>query len=99
MICNHAHQKLFPFIIACPHSLLLLPISPPSNWYVVKLPTSELSPYDWYVAKLPTTNSEPLSGTLIWYDVKLHVLDPSQLDHSLLVPLSLVLHHVHRRHQ
>jgi hypothetical protein len=37
MIHNHAHQNLFPFIITCPHSLLLSP-SLLLNWYVIKLP-------------------------------------------------------------
>jgi hypothetical protein len=68
MIHNHAHQKLFLFIIACPHSLLL----PPSllhDQYVIKLPTTGLSPNDWYIVKLPT--SEPFSEPDIQHDMKL----------------------------
>jgi hypothetical protein len=47
---NSAHQKLFP-IIAHPYSLL----TPPSDWYVVKLHNPELSPFtrfDLHVVKL-----------------------------------------------
>jgi hypothetical protein len=52
-ICNHAHKKLFPFVITHPHSLLSLPIpilcpqethvSLPDR-HVVKLPMLGLLP-------------------------------------------------------
>jgi hypothetical protein len=59
-IRNYAHQKLFPFIVAHPYLLPLLPIS------VLHLQETYVSPCNQYVIKLPTT-LEPL----IWYDVKL----------------------------
>jgi hypothetical protein len=81
---NHAYQKLFPFTIAHPNLLLSL-LSPCTN--------------NRYVVKLPTSDSFPHPQLVVQYDVKLHVLNPSQLDHLLLgTPLSLVPHHVHRRH-
>jgi hypothetical protein len=40
MICNHAHQKLFPFIVTGPHLLLLSPF-PLHDQYIVKLPLLE----------------------------------------------------------
>jgi hypothetical protein len=54
MIHNHAHQKLFPFLIAHPHSLLLLPTFLPFNQYVIKLPLSEpfLEPRNQHIIKL-----------------------------------------------
>jgi hypothetical protein len=83
-IHNHAYQKLFPFVITRPNSLLSL-LSPHIN--------------NQYVVKLPTSDSFPHPRLVVWYDVKLHILDPSQLDHLLLgTPLSLVPHRIHRRH-
>jgi hypothetical protein len=88
-IHNHAYQKLFPFI-TCPHSLLPLPILHLQETYLC----------NQHVVKLHHPNSFPHPRPIIWYDVKLHVLNPSQLDHLLLgTPLSLVPHRVHRRHQ
>jgi hypothetical protein len=60
MICNYAYQKLFPFIIACPHSLLLLPIP------IFCPQETPLYPHDQYVVKLP-----PALETIVRYDVKL----------------------------
>jgi hypothetical protein len=63
MICNHAHQKLFSFIITCPNLLLSLsiPIHHPQethvnlfDWHVVKLHHPVLRPIVWYNVKLPT---------------------------------------------
>jgi hypothetical protein len=62
MICDHAHQKLFPNIITHPCSLLLpVPIhhmqETPlllSDLHVIKLHHSVLRPFNWYVVKLPT---------------------------------------------
>ena len=82
---NHAYQKLFPFTIARPNLLLSLLL---------------LRTNDRYVVKLPTSDSFPHPRLVVQYDVKLHILNPSQLDHSLLrTPLSLVPPHIHRRHR
>jgi hypothetical protein len=93
-IRNHAYQKLYPFTVACPHSLLPLPIP------LHRPQETPLRLHDLHIVKLHHPNSFPHPQLVIWYDVKLHVLNPSQLDHSLLgTPLSLVLHCVHRRHR
>ena len=60
MIHNHAYQKLFPFIVACPHSLLLLPV--PLYYPQETL----LCTNDWYVIRLP-----PALEPIVQYDVKL----------------------------
>jgi hypothetical protein len=45
--CDHAYQKLFPFIVACPCSLFSLPSSRIHDRHIVKLPTS--GPLPWNV--------------------------------------------------
>jgi hypothetical protein len=51
-ICNHAYQKLFPFIVTHPSSLLPLPLTRIYDQYVVKLQPSEPSPIVRYNVKL-----------------------------------------------
>jgi hypothetical protein len=71
---RNTHQKLFPFIIARPYSLLPLPI--PLHYmqetplllcdlHVVKLHHSILRPLNWYIIKLP------MFSALIQHDIKL----------------------------
>jgi hypothetical protein len=75
-IHNHAYQKLFPFIIACPNSLL--PLSTPllclqetplhiHDWHIIKLHIPGLSPSNRHIIKLHFPILEPI----IRYDVKL----------------------------
>jgi hypothetical protein len=52
MICNHASQKLFPFIVTRPSSLLSLPSTRIHDRYIVKLHPSGLSPLVRYDDKL-----------------------------------------------
>jgi hypothetical protein len=69
-IRNHAYQKLFPFVVTRPSSLLPLPPSRICDQHVVKLHT--LKPFlvnNRYVAKLHF--SEP--SHIVRYDVKLHL--------------------------
>jgi hypothetical protein len=66
-IHNQAYQKLFPFVVTCPSSLLPLPPSRISTRHVVKLPCSE--PSTVHVVKLQ--DSEPFR--IVWYNVKLHL--------------------------
>jgi hypothetical protein len=68
-ICNHAYQKLFPFIITRPSSLLSLPLTRIYNWHVVKLHNSRSSINDRYVVKLQSLEPSPI----VRYDVKLHL--------------------------
>jgi hypothetical protein len=60
MIRNHAYQKLFPFIIARPHLLLLLPIP------LLRPQETPLHICDWYIIKLP-----PALEPIVWHDTKL----------------------------
>jgi hypothetical protein len=66
-IRNHAYQKLFPFVVTRPSSLLPLPPSRILTRHVVKLPRSE--PTTVYVVKLQT----PEPFRIVRYNVKLHL--------------------------
>jgi hypothetical protein len=92
MTSNHAHQKLFPSIIACPHLLLPLPIplhymqETPiliCDWHVIKLQPFWTS--DQYIVKLPTF-LEPI----VWHDVKLQACPVSLLCITLTLELKLL---------
>jgi hypothetical protein len=64
MICNHAHQKLFSFIITCPHSLLL-PTPPLLDQHVIKLHCPILRPTDQYIVKLQTVGLLPCNQYIV----------------------------------
>jgi hypothetical protein len=69
-IRNHAYQKLFPFVVTHPCSLLPLPPSRVSTRHVIKLPCSE--PSTMHVVKLQTLEPFPFPH-IVQYDVKLHL--------------------------
>jgi len=65
-IRNHAYQKLFPFVVTRPSSLLPLPSTHIYDRHVVKLHNFRSSINDRYVVKLHILE-------LVRYDVKLHI--------------------------
>jgi hypothetical protein len=87
------HMQETPLILCDQHVIKLQPWT--NDWHVVKLRFPEPWTNDLHIVKLHC----PILRPFVQYVIKLHILDPSQLDYLLLeTPSSLVPHRIHRRH-